>query len=146
MEKPSLGFTRRVTDDEPKIVLAALDDASLREQVSKVCDQHHYTFFGAASSGEATKLMQQIAPNVVILRLNNGEPDVIEWQRHHHLASSLLIVRSNVDDAVEAIKAGAIDFLAPPLTDDQLQSAIERALLVNRTKAYDFAALDKRNR
>jgi DNA-binding NtrC family response regulator len=146
MKEQTVGFTRRVADDQPKIVLAALDDAALRNQVSNVCDKHQYTFFSAASSGEATKLMQQIAPNVVILRLTTGESDVVEWQRHHHLASSLLIMRSNLDEAVEAIKAGATDILVAPLPDDQLQSAIERALLVNRTKAYDFAALDKKNR
>jgi CheY-like chemotaxis protein len=146
MKEGPTEFKRRILDDLPRIVLAVLDDVGLRKQVSDVCDKNHYTFVAATSSSEATKLMRQIVPSVIILKLGMGESEVVQWQRNHHLASSLLIVRSNSDDAIEAIKMGATDYLVEPLTNDQLQSVIESALLINRTKAYDFAAFDQKNR
>jgi ActR/RegA family two-component response regulator len=144
-ERPA-EFRRTIDDDLPKIVLAAVEDPALRNQPANVCEKYHYTFIHAASSAEVTKLMQQIVPNVVVVSLAQGKADVIQWQRNRHLAATLLVLSHTEEEAVDAIKAGASDYLILPLNDDQLQSSIERALLENRTKAYDFAAFDKKSR
>jgi DNA-binding NtrC family response regulator len=65
------------------------------------------------------------------IRLGDGDGfDILLHCRQHRPNTSVILITGygTVETAVEAIRAGAFDFLTKPLIDEELQMAIERAL------------------
>ncbi len=68
---------------------------------------------------------------LVDVRLGNDDGfDVLTHSRANHPATPVIMITGygTVESAIEAIRAGAFDFLTKPLIDDELEMAIERAL------------------
>jgi len=68
---------------------------------------------------------------LVDIRLGDGDGmDVLAFCREKRPETSVILITGygTVDSAVEAIRAGAFDFLTKPLIDEELLMAIERAL------------------
>jgi DNA-binding NtrC family response regulator len=65
------------------------------------------------------------------IRLGDGDGfDLLTHCRKHHPATAVILLTGygTVETAVEAVRAGAFDFLTKPLIDEELELAIERAL------------------
>ena len=65
------------------------------------------------------------------IRLEDGDGfDLLAHcnQNHPDVTVILLTGYGTVDTAIEAIRAGAFDFLTKPLIDEELEMALERAL------------------
>jgi DNA-binding NtrC family response regulator len=65
------------------------------------------------------------------IRLQDGDGfDILDHCRRTRPRSSVIMITGfgSADAAVEAVRAGAFDFLTKPLIDEELQVAIERAL------------------
>jgi len=65
------------------------------------------------------------------IRLPDGDGfDILAHCRQHHPNMSVILLTGygTVETAIEAIRAGAFDFLTKPLIDEELEMAIERAL------------------
>jgi DNA-binding NtrC family response regulator len=65
------------------------------------------------------------------IRLGDGDGfDLLAHCREQHPQTSVILMTGygTVDIAIEAIRAGAFDFLTKPLIDEELEMAIERAL------------------
>ncbi|MCA9248335.1 MAG: sigma-54-dependent Fis family transcriptional regulator, partial [Planctomycetales bacterium] len=68
---------------------------------------------------------------LVDIRLSDGDGfDVLHFCREKHPETSVILITGygTVDSAIEAVRAGAFDFLTKPLIDEELELAIERAL------------------
>ena len=68
---------------------------------------------------------------LVDIRLGDGDGfDMLAHCREHHPDTSVILLTGygTVETAVEAIRAGAFDFLTKPLIDEELEMAIQRAL------------------
>jgi DNA-binding NtrC family response regulator len=68
---------------------------------------------------------------LVDIRLGDGDGfDVLAHCRQHCPATSVIMITGygSVEAAIEAIRAGAFDFLTKPLIDEELGMAIQRAL------------------
>ncbi len=66
---------------------------------------------------------------LVDVRLQDGDGfDLLEHVRRHHNDSQVILITGygNPDMAVEALRAGALDFLTKPLIDEELLVAIKR--------------------
>ncbi|HMP08398.1 MAG TPA: sigma-54 dependent transcriptional regulator, partial [Lacipirellulaceae bacterium] len=67
---------------------------------------------------------------LVDVRLQDGDGlDLLEQVRRNHPQSQVMLITGygDADAGVEALRAGAIDYLTKPLIDDELLLAIERA-------------------
>ena len=65
------------------------------------------------------------------VRLGDGDGfDLLEQCRRNWPASQVILLTGygSADGAIEAIRAGAFDYLTKPLIDDELLMAVERAL------------------
>ena len=87
----------------------------------------------AGSHGEAMKAIGAKEYDVVLADIRLGDADgtdiLRECNQNHPNTSVILITGyGTVESAVEAIRAGAFDFLTKPLIDEELDMAIERAL------------------
>ncbi len=92
----------------------------------------------AESSGEAgLKAAERMSPDVVLLDLRLPGMDgleVLRALRRHGSAASVIMMTAhgNIDTAVEAMKAGAADFLTKPLDLKALQIVVDRVLRLQR--------------
>jgi DNA-binding NtrC family response regulator len=110
--------------DDDRHVLASMADwlRSLGYQVDT-----------ASGCAEAKAAMSRRGFEVILadIRLEDGDGfDVLAYARQHLPAASVILITGygTVESAVEAIRAGAFDFLTKPLIDAELEMAIGRAL------------------
>lgn len=88
-----------------------------------------------ALNGRSALMELQKDPTIALVILDLGLPDIngmemldLIVQRHPGLPVIMLTGQKEVDLAVEAMKAGAYDFLTKPVEKERLQAAIQNAL------------------
>jgi DNA-binding NtrC family response regulator len=109
------------------------DDRHVLESMSGWLREQGYKVETAADRAAAIATIDRKPFDLVLadIRLPDGDGyDVLAHCREHHprMAVILLTGYGTVEAAVEAIRAGAFDFLTKPLIDDELELAIGRAL------------------
>jgi DNA-binding NtrC family response regulator len=110
--------------DDDRHVLASMAEW-LREQA--------YQVDTASGCPEAMQVLARKNYDVVLADIRLGDDDgfdILARCRRNHPNTSVIMITGygTVEAAVEAIRAGAFDFLTKPLIDQELEMAIERAL------------------
>lgn len=114
------------------------DDASLRTALTRLLSASGYDTKEYASAGEFLVSEPDDRPGCVLLDLELGGPSGLDLQRALRRQTPALPVvfmsgYGDVARSVEAMKAGAVDFLIKPFGRDSLVGAVETALsLVQR--------------
>jgi DNA-binding NtrC family response regulator len=119
-------------------LLIVEDDAALSELLASELDDQGYTVEVAAGRAAALQSLRRDAPDLVLtdLRLPDGSGfDVLSAALEHGCRPAVVLITAfgSVPQAVEALKAGADDFLTKPLDLDHLAVRVERALAQRRT-------------
>ncbi len=119
-------------------ILAIDDDPPSLELVTSALGQDGVEIFGASDPYEGLALFRTEQPEVVLLDLMmpkmNGievlkEIVVTEGGRHGDRTIVIMLTAfGTVETAVEAMKAGAYDYLAKPIRVSELRLVVERAL------------------
>ena len=114
-------------------LLVVDDDRNHREMLRALLEEWGYAPTGAASGEEALELCRQRPFDLILMDVRMGGMSGIEATRAikaYNPAIPILIMTaySDVSNAVEALKAGAYDYLTKPLAFDALKLALERAL------------------
>lgn len=118
----------------PKATLLLVDDdRHLLQSMALWLREQDYRVETAESVQEALRELgrRQFDVALVDIRLPDGDGfEVLRFCRERFPDMPVLLITGygTVDLAVEAIRAGAFDFLTKPLIDEELQLAIERAL------------------
>jgi DNA-binding NtrC family response regulator len=125
---------RRVAD--PPILLVE-DKDSLREMLRLALEAQGHTVVEARDQPEAVAALRSSRPGVVLsdLRLPDGDGfGVLHAAKEldPELPVIVMTAYSSIQDAVKAIKDGALDFLAKPVDPDHLLLMVERALSQRR--------------
>jgi DNA-binding NtrC family response regulator len=126
--------TRRAAD--PPILLVE-DKDSLRTMLRHALEAQGHTVIEARDQPEAIAALQTQYPAVVLtdLRLPGGDGfDVLRAAKEldPELPVVVMTAFGSIQDAVVAIKDGALDFLAKPVDPDHLLLIVERALAMRR--------------
>lgn len=108
------------------------DDRHVLHSMAAWLRDQGYQLDTAASRVEALAALDRKKYDVALvdIRLGDGDGfDVLAWCRQHAPTTAVILITGygTVDAAVEAIRAGAFDFLTKPLIDEELQMAIQRA-------------------
>src|SRR6266850_686552 len=138
---PSLPLPQlvRTMETEPTVHIVE-DDGAVRRSLE--CLLHAAGFKSMAY--ETALSFLDAAPGVsagcVLLHVRMPEIDGLELQARLNRLGSLLPVivmtgGGEVDDAVRAMKAGAVDFIEKPFDDERLLGAIEEALTMSEWSA-----------
>jgi DNA-binding NtrC family response regulator len=125
---------RRVAD--PPILLVE-DKDSLREMLRLALEAQGHAVVEARDQPEAVEALRSSRPGVVLsdLRLPEGDGfGVLRAAKEldPELPVIVMTAYSSIQDAVKAIKDGALDFLAKPVDPDHLLLMVERALSQRR--------------
>ena len=110
-------------------VLIVEDDRSFLQRLAKAMEQRGFTVTTAESVADGLLQVDQVAPAfaVVDMRLADGNGlDVISAlkQRRPDARGIILTGYGNIATAVNAVKLGAVDYLAKPVDADDVVAAL----------------------
>jgi DNA-binding NtrC family response regulator len=114
-------------------VLVIDDDASLRRVMEMQLEEVGCDVVAVASGKEALAVLEEFTPALVITDLRipgMSGMDLLKLLRADHPELTVIMVTAygTVKTAVEAMKAGAYDYLTKPIDYDELALVINRAL------------------
>ena len=100
-------------------------------------ERQEHTVLEARDQPEAVRLLQQAQPDLVLsdLRLPEGDGfGVLRAAKEVDVDIPVIVMTAygSIEDAVAAMKEGAMDFLAKPVDPDHLLLMVERALMQRR--------------
>jgi two-component system, LuxR family, response regulator FixJ len=109
------------------------DDAAVRRSLERLMESLGFRVVTYETSSAFLEAATNIAPGCALLDLKMSGMDGLELQallleRNSALPIVVMTGHGDVQSAVRAMKAGAIDFIEKPFSDDVLLNAIEVAL------------------
>ena len=116
-----------------KRILVVDDDESLRWVTQAQLQQSGYEVNAAADGDEALKMIQQAPPDLVITDLKMPGMSGLDLLRkiradYPEILVILVTAFGTVENAVEAMKAGAYDYITKPVNMDELRLIVSRGL------------------
>jgi DNA-binding NtrC family response regulator len=117
----------------PAQILLVEDKDSLRTMLRHALERAGHAVLEARDQPEALKLLQQAQPALVLsdLRLPEGDGfGVLRASKEIDADVPVIVMTAygSIEDAVAAMKEGALDFLAKPVDPDHLMLLVTRAL------------------
>jgi DNA-binding NtrC family response regulator len=117
----------------PARILIVEDKDSLRTMLRHALEREGHAVLEARDEPEAVTALQQLQPAVVLsdLRLPNGDGfGVLKASKDIDADVPVIVMTAygSIEDAVRAMKQGALDFLAKPVDPDHLLLLVSRAL------------------
>ncbi len=114
-------------------VLLVDDDDAFRGVMTLELERAGFAVTGAASGGDALRAVVETQPQVVLLDLSLPDMtglQVLERLRAASPASEVIMLtgHGSIDTAIEAIRAGAFDYISKPCPLDELEVRLQRAL------------------
>ncbi len=114
-------------------LLVVDDDPLIRRSLGEVLRREGYQVVEASTGAEALRMVANAAPSLVITDFNMPELDGMQLLRELHarkpdLPVILVTGYGTVEQAVEAMKAGAYDYVSKPIIDEEMKLVIRRAL------------------
>jgi DNA-binding NtrC family response regulator len=114
-------------------ILLVEDKESLRTMLRHALERQGHTVVEASSQPEALRALHETEPAVVLsdLRLPDGDGfDVLRAAKAIDADVPVIVMTAygSIEDAVRAMKEGAMDFLAKPVDPDHLLLLVHRAL------------------
>jgi DNA-binding NtrC family response regulator len=139
------GRSRRAAD--PPILLVE-DKDSLRTMLRHALEAQDHTVVEARDQIEAVAALHAARPGVVLsdLRLPNGDGfGVLRAAKELDPELPVIVMTAfgSIQDAVAAMKEGAVDFLAKPVDPDHLLLMVERALAQRRLATENILLKDE---
>lgn len=133
------------------LVLIVEDEKLLRWALSEQLKRHGHTVHSAADLAEAGEYLGKHRPDVMLLDLSLPDGHGLDFYQAHQeqLQETVVIVMTavgQVEDAVRAMKLGAIDFLNKPVDQVELARLIDRSLAVREDQLEVTAARQTRER
>lgn len=114
---------------ETRSLLLIDDDAAWLAQLARAMTRRGYTVHCADTVAEGLKLGRRIAPDCAVIDLRLGDGNGLE------IVAALTVIRpdtrivmltgyGNIATAVDAVKRGAVDYLAKPADADEIDAAL----------------------
>lgn len=135
----------------PPLIHVVDDDESLRTALLRLLRAAGFDACGHASSGDFLLNPLPDRPGCLLLDVRMPGPSGLELQlalrrRAHPLPIIFLTGQADLAAGVQAMKAGAVDFLSKPVTREVLLDAVERALAVDARQRLARAEADSLQR
>ncbi|MFQ5667645.1 MAG: sigma-54-dependent transcriptional regulator [Candidatus Binatia bacterium] len=129
-------------------VLVVDDDADNRRILEVTLQRAGHTVRTAASPREALKMYRADAVDVALLDLSMPEMDGIALlkrlrEQNGDVQAIIVTAYGSIERAVDAMKAGALDFLTKPVRSEVLLAQVEKALTHNMLVAENRRLLEE---
>lgn len=122
-------------------ILLADDDESLRKVLQYNLEQQGFAVLPAGNGREALHLYDQSEPDLVITDIKMPALDGIDLLKEikRRDPEKLVIVITafgTIDNAIEAMKLGAYDYILKPFNRDELKLVVQKALELKRLRSH----------
>jgi DNA-binding NtrC family response regulator len=113
-------------------ILTVDDERSLRESCKMFLESEGYSVEAVGRGGEALDLLRRRAYDIVLIDLHMSEVPGMELlsaalERHPETVAIIMTGNASVQSSIEALRAGAWDYLPKPFSATHLQILIGRA-------------------
>jgi FixJ family two-component response regulator len=129
------------------LVLIVDDDYRVREALQELLAAAGLCSVAFGSAAEYIAYPEPDAPACLILDVELPDINGLDLQRQigdgHHPPIIFVTGHGNIPSSVRAIKAGALDFLTKPFSDQELLTLVHAALAQDRERRAKQADLDR---
>lgn len=139
-------------------ILIVDDNYDMLDLVQRHIKSFNYHTYKASSVNEAIEILKHNDINLLITDLNMPEInglELLKFAEEHYPSLPKLVITGmpSINNAINAIQSGALDYLSKPFTAEELYKAIESSFLktidnpkaaankVNSTNAYSYAGI-----
>jgi two-component system, NtrC family, response regulator AtoC len=124
-------------NDSPRQILVVDDEPNLRRVLGAQLSRDGYEVHAVADGKAALRILEEQYIDVVITDLRMPELDGLELMRRAlalepELPVVIITAHGTVDNAVEALKSGAFDYITKPFDQNEVRNVVRKAL---RTRA-----------
>ena len=125
------------------LILIIDDEKSIRNTLKEILEYEKFSVEEAAEGSEALRMIEEKNFDAILCDIKMPKMDGIEVlekiiQTKPDIPVIMISGHGNIDNAVEAIKKGAFDYISKPLDLNRLlvtlRNALDRNTLVNETK------------
>ena len=114
-------------------ILIAEDEQTVRQATEAVLKKEGYETLGACDAEQALEILQRSRVDLIITDLNlpgASGIDLLKKARMIYAGTAVIVMTAygTVQSAVEAMKAGAYDYLTKPIHSYELKALVSRAL------------------
>jgi FixJ family two-component response regulator len=129
------------------IVLIVDDDYRVREALEDLLAASHLCSVGFGSAAEYLAYAKPDAPACLILDIELPDINGLELQQQirngNHPPIIFVTGHGDIPSSVRAIKAGALDFLTKPFSEQELLELVHAALALDRKQRIKQSELDR---
>ena len=127
------------------IIYIVDDDARIRQAISELLESYGFYTMTFASAGEYVRAKKQDLPATLILDIELPGISGLDLQNQiageDHPPIVFLTGHGDIPRSVQAMKAGAVDFLTKPFSDEDLLAGIRAGLAQDERARKERAAL-----
>lgn len=114
-------------------ILIADDEPLVRRSLTEFLTMEGYIVSSASNGNEALELLKEYTADIVITDIKMPELDGIQLLKEiishkNHTAVILMTGYGSIENAVEAMKEGAYDYITKPIIDSEIKIIIERLI------------------
>ncbi len=123
----------------PPLILVVEDETILGDSICAYLEHHGYATAIARSGDEGIRLAEENSPDVALMDIRLPGLDGLSALRRLRDISAgtevvMMTAHASVASAVEAMKAGAFDYLTKPLDLDEVRVVVDKALAQQRMR------------
>ena len=121
---------KRLSKGRARRILVVEDDTTLNRLLLDQLSRIGFTARGAGSRQQALDILEEFEPDIAILDMRLPDINGLEFLPELHSSCPVVILTAygSIDQAVQAVKAGAAEYLIKPVSPASLELAVTRAL------------------
>ena len=128
-------------------ILVVDDSSPTVEVILRNLEDRGYRVWSASSVAEAIRMLEKTTLDLVITDMKMPGVGGLELVRHvceNYQDTQVVMITGypSIDSAVEAVKSGAVEYLAKPFTDEELLSVVGKVLVKQRLHRGDESTPD----
>jgi two-component system, NtrC family, response regulator HydG len=114
-------------------ILILENELSVRRSLAITLAKEQYTIHEAEATAEAVKVLQTCEIDLILCNLHTGDVDGLAFVRSMRsrfpgVEMIVLTALGSIESAVEAVQAGAFDYLTKPVNNPQLIMKVQKAI------------------
>ncbi|SFE83178.1 DNA-binding response regulator, OmpR family, contains REC and winged-helix (wHTH) domain [Paenibacillus catalpae] len=125
-------------------VLVIEDDVMMRDMLSMYLSEEGYSVRQAGTGEEGLQIVQDFVPDVVLLDLMLPDRDGMEVcasiRERSHVPIMILSMKSEVSERVQALKAGADDYMCKPFSMHEMTARVEALIRRSHFSTAEIAS------
>lgn len=127
-------------------ILIIDDETLIRQSLRKICEDEGFNVITAGSAVKALRAIEESPPDIVILDIYLPDANGIDLlktlkQTYPNLVIITITGKADIHSAVEAMKAGSIDYLEKPIDFEKLKNILKKIekKSVSQQKKFDIS-------